>query len=275
MDVKQLAKGIMKMLGDHSPEILTGLGIVGFGTTVVMVAKAAPTVTHVHRMAEYDREDISNALQTGAVTPENSKELIKKTYVQEAKEIVPLYGPAAIVGVLSIACFLGAHKVEADRRAAVLAAYSLSEKTLSTYQQKVIDKLGEETHKDILDETTKEIVHQDTLEDELPISAIPAGTVRCYDNVTGRYFFSNKDAILEAESNINKRLLNETRVNLQEFYYELGLEERFFIGDSVGWDVSSPYNPQMLDIWFTPMLDDDKNPCLALNYHVAIFDRQV
>jgi hypothetical protein len=271
MDLKRLIRSVAKAVGDHSPEILTGLGIVGFGTTVVMVAKAAPTVDYVHSQASFDRQDLMEYEKD----EELKKDLVRQSYIQEAKEIALLYGPAAGVGIMSVACFLGAHKLEADRRAAILAAYSLSEKTLTTYQEKVIEKLGEEAHQDILDETTKEIVRRDAPEGEEHILAPnPAGTVRCYDNVTGRYFYSSKDAILEAESAINKRLLSETRVNLQEFYYELGLEEKFTIGDSAGWDISSPYNPQMMDIWFTPMLDDEKNPVLAINYHVAIFDRQ-
>ena len=274
MDWKGLARTVAGAASRHSPAIFTALGIAGFGATVVMTAKAAPRATDIHYREMWDRDDARETAKDEA----QMKELLKDSYVREFKEVAPLYLPAFGMGVISVGCFLMANKIHVDREAAVMAAYSLSEKTLATYQDKVIERLGEEAHKDILDEATKELARREVPEDLDPnVVVVPdgGGTVRCYDNVTGRYFFSSRERILEAESAINKRLLNETRVELQEFYYELGLEERFTLGEAMGWDISSPYfaADNTLNVWFTPMLDDDKNPCLALNYHVLIFER--
>lgn len=278
MDWKGLAKTVTKAASRHSPAIFTALGIAGFGTTVVMTAKAAPRAADVHARESWERCDAADEKEDGIISEEELKAKVRDSYIREVKDLAPLYLPVAGMGILSIGCFLMANKIHVDREAAVMAAYSLSEKTLATYQDKVIEKLGEEVHKDILDEATKDIVRNEAPEDLSPDAiVVPNGgaTVRCYDNVTGRYFFSSKERILEAEGAVNKRLLNETRVPLQEFYYELGLEENFVLGEAMGWDISNPYfgGDNVLSIWFTPMLDDDKNPCLALNYHVLIFER--
>lgn len=278
MDWKGLVRTAAGAVSRHSPAIFTALGIVGFGTTVVMTAKAAPAATDVHYREAWSREDARADLDNGVISEEELKKQVKDSYVKEFKEVAPLYLPAAGMGVISVGCFLMANKIHVDREAAVMAAYSLSEKTLATYQDKVIERLGEEAHRDILDEATKELARREVPEDLDPNAIVVpdgGGTIRCYDNVTGRYFFSSRERILEAESAINKRLLNETRVELQEFYYELGLEDRFTLGEAMGWDISSPYfaADNTLNVWFTPMLDDDKNPCLALNYHVLIFER--
>lgn len=255
----------------HSPAILTGAGIAGFVTTVVMAFRAGPTVSEAHNWYSNTRERVRNDSEYSEKT---SKALIVDSYKEEALELAPAVVPVVLVGTASVACVLFANKISADRHAAVMAAYSLSERTLSTYQQKVIEKLGEDVHSDILDETTKEIVRTSVPDGyDREREVIPMGQVRVYDNVTGRYFYSTREAILEAESTINKRLLDETRVPLQEFYYELGLEERFSLGECMGWDMTSYYANNKLDIFFSPMLDDDKNPCLAINYHVIIFDR--
>lgn len=272
MDFGKLAKTAANAIVKHSPAILTGLGIVGFGTTVAMTAKAAPKAKVIHDRWKVERYDIEQCEDDDAI----KRKRIFKTVTDEGVELLPVYGPVGLMAITSIGCFIGANKIQVDRQAAIMAAYSLSEKTLTTYQNKVIEKLGQETHQDILDEATKELVSSNppngySMETEI----IPAGTVRCYDNVTGRYFYSTREKIMEAESAINKRLLNETRIPLQEFYYEMGLEDRFAMGDSLGWDISSMYSPQLLDIWFTPMLDDEKNPCLVLNYHAIVFDRVV
>ncbi len=255
----------------HTPEIFMGAGVAGFVATIVMTAKAAPTVQEVHAKASWDREDISEFVND----PQSKGEQLRASYLSEARELAPLCLPPIFSGVASVTCFFMANKINIDRKEAILAAYSLSEKTLSTYQDKVIEKFGEDVHRDILNDTSKEIARREAPDDLDPERiVVPDGTVRCYDNVTGRYFFSSKERIVEAEGVVNKRLVNEVRVSLQEFYYELGMEEHFALGDAIGWDISSPYNENTLNIWFTPMLDDEKNPCLCLNYHVMIFDRK-
>lgn len=277
MDFKAAVKAILDGARRHSPEIFVGLGLVGFGTTVAMTAKAAPTVRDIHEAASEDRRNLADATDIRTAEDEEAlKRHLRELTIEEAKCLAPMVVPIFAVGITSVACILASNRIQANRKAAVMAAYSLSEKTLATYQRKVIEKLGEEAHQELVDETSKEIARTDIPEGfDHEKCVVPPGMVRVYDNVTGRYFWSSKERILEAESSVNKRLLNETRVPLQEFYYELGMEETFHLGESMGWDISSPYMENTLNIWFTPMLDDDKNPCLALNYHVLIFDRSV
>lgn len=271
MNIGKVLSGATKTISRHSPAILTGLGVGGFVTTVVMAFRAGPVATEAHCWYSGTRARVADDI---SCSEEEAKELVKDSYKNEAKELAPIVGPVVIVGAASIACVLMANKVQADRRSALMAAYSLSERTLSTYQKKVIEKLGEDVHSDILTDTTKEIVQNNVPKGyDRELEVVPMGQVRVYDNVTGRYFYSTREAILEAESNINKRLLDETRVPLQELYYELGLEERFLLGECMGWDVTSYCSNNKLDIFFTPMLDDEKNPCLAINYHVVIFER--
>lgn len=270
LDLKGILSGAAKFAAKKSPEILTGFGIFGFGAAIVMTAKAAPPAKEVHEIAKAERDQVRSM----GYSPEKEKALLRDSAAEEAKALAPMCLPVAAVALMSVSCFLFANKVHADRRAALVTAYSLSEKTLSTYQQKVIEKFGEDAHRDILNDTTKEVVRSEAPDGYHPeLEVVPMNCVRCYDNVTGRYFFSNKEKIMEAEANVNKRLVDEVRVPLQEFYYELGLEERFTLGDAMGWDISMGTSVSALDVWFTPMLDDDKNPCLALNYHVLIFDR--
>lgn len=272
MDVKKILGGLLKFASDNSPAILTGLGIAGFGTTVVMTARVASRVEETHKRRVWEREDI---VEYGE--PELRKYDIRQSYVGEAKELAPLCAPAVGVGLISVGCVLMAHKIHSDRQAAIMTAYSISTEALNRYQSKVIEKLGEEMHQDILDSATREFLHDNPEKDVDPETlVIPEGTVRCYDAVTGRYFFSSREKILEAESEVNKRLINEVRVPLEEFYYELGLEESFVLGKKTGWDISTPYyGGGNLDVYFTPMLDDDKNPCLVLNYHVTLLDRKM
>ena len=267
-----IARGA-KIVADNSPAICTALGFMGCGLSVYMTYKAAPAIKEVHDRESWIRDDIKEDISE----KEKAREELKNSYSTEIKELAPLCAPVAIVWGVSAGFILVANKIHIDRQAAAVAAYSVSTETLNRYQDKVIEKFGEKAHKDILDESTRELVSSNPPKGFDPEHVVnPQGTVRVYDNVTGRYFFSSRERILEAESEINKKVVNEMRVPLSEFYYALGLEESFSLGDSVGWDVSNTYyGGGNLDIYFTPMLDDEKNPCLALNYHVIVFDRHV
>lgn len=269
MNASGIIGNVAKVIAKNSTTILTVLGVTGFGMTIGFAIKAAPAGNKVHDAHKIER---CNIRESGR-TDEDRRKAVALDIWQEVKDLAPIYGPTAGMSVVSIACFLGASKIQADRQAALMAAYSLSEKTLTTYQKKVIERLGDDAHKEVLDDTTRDIAQHVPKTSESPL-AIKEGLTRCYDNVTGRYFYSTREAIVSAESEINKRLLDEVRVPLQEFYYYIGIEERFCLGEAMGWDISRT-DGSVLNVWFTPMLDDEKNPCLALNYHVVIFDRSV
>lgn len=261
-----LAKGA-KIISNNSPVILTTLGIAGFGTTVVLAVKATPDAYSFHQGHVWSRDAIDKNKNI-----EDKKEAIRNDVIEEAKEVVPLYIPALGMGIISIACFLSANKIHADRNAALLAAYSLGEKTFVTYQEKVRERLGDGACTDIHDEVMHEIVHSDTAPEGT--LTVKEGKWRFYDTVLGRYFYSTREDIIAAESEINRRLLVETKVALSEFYYAMGVEDPGRVSECMGWDISSRY-VQSMEIMFTPMFDDEKNPCTAIHYRVSIFERSV
>lgn len=258
--VTQAILPVKKALTRRSPEILTALGITGFLTTVVLACKATPEAGYHHNLHSMERARLDD------------KNKVRGSYIQEAKEIVPLYTPAIISGGISIACVLMAHKVQADRTAAIVTAYSVAERTLSTYQSKVIEKLGEDAHKELMQAVTDKLAEDDApFDGGYSYSPEEDGKCLCYDRVTGRYFRSTPEDIRSAESEVNKRLIDEVTVPLSEFYFALGLEDRSFVCEGLGWDLAK----DKLDVYFTSMLDDEKRPCLVLNYNVSILDRRI
>lgn len=267
MRIPDILSKASKIVAKNSPAILTALGIAGFGTTVVLAVRATPAADAAHRGHIWKRHDIEENPDIQDV-----KEALRDDIIEEVKEIVPLYAPALGMGIVSIVCFVGASKIHADRHAAIMAAYSLSEKTLATYQEKVRERLGADVHSDIHDEVMKELVDDDTAPDGTLV--VKEGKWRFYDTKLGRYFYSTREEIMAAESEINRRLLAETRVNLSEFYYAMGIDDPGQVADCMGWDISDRY-AQAMEIWFTPMFDDEKNPCTAIHYRMTIFERSV
>lgn len=238
-----------KFVTVNAPTIFLATGTVGFVATIVSAYQAAPKVQERVEDLELSgdrKEDILLVAKTGA----------------------PLLAPTIGLGVVSIGCFYASNHIITKRNAMLAAAASLSERALLEYQEQVIGKLGEAAHGDIL-----EAVAANTDEGTFnPVNFTEGdGDTLCFDKVTGRYFTSSPSKIREAEGIIIKQCADDMTAKLNDFYYELGLEDVSLIGEAVGWDIAK-VKP---DIRFSSMLDTDKRPCLVLNYHVCMLNRNV
>lgn len=254
-------EGAKELALKRSPEIFTALGIGGFVTTVVLTAKASPKVAASHYAYSMQR-------QYAAETKDERIDLWK----EEAKEIAPVVLPPVISGVASIGFVLAAHRIQAKRAATLATAYSLAERTLSAYQEKALEKLGDDGATELMQAVSDKLAQEDCpFEEDYSYSPDEDGKCLCYDRVTGRYFRSTPDEIKAAEGIVNKQLIDESIVHLSDFYYELGLDFNGFVCDALGWDISK----DRLDVYFTSMLDKEDRPCLVLNYNVNIVDRRV
>ena len=201
----------------HQPEILTGLGVAGFITTTIMAVKATPKA--LDRMAE--------------VKEQHANDSDRKAFCKDVLlKVVPIYIPAAIVGGLSISCVIGASSVNHKRTAALATAYTISESALKEYQGKVVETIGEKKEEAVRAAIAKDRVDKAPVVDREVIITGNGGT-RCFDPLSSRYFDSDIESIRKAVNELNRRLLLEDYISLNDFYYELGLESTE-IGDTVG-----------------------------------------
>lgn len=272
VNLAKLAPGLAKIIKPatdvivrNSPKILLATGIAGFVSTVVMAVKATPEGYAIHEKYESER----------SLSPFLDGRDQKDIWLDEFKDQIAVYWPTVLMGVASIACIIGSSHIQAKRGAALLAAYSLTEQTLETYQSKVIEKLGEETHKDILQKTSDEIV-EDPEEppfkaDTVYVNKKDDGKEWFRDGFTGRYFRSTTERIREAESTINKRLSSEVTVNLREFWYELGLEDDMLAGEGFGWIAGQC----PLDVYFTKCHKGTPMEYTHLGYHYVLLDPRI
>lgn len=233
-------KGFMRK---HSPEILTGIGVTGMITTTVLAVKATPKALILLENAKNEKnEDL--------------------TVVETVKVAWKPYIPAVLTGVASVTCIIGASTVSTKRNAALAAAYTLSEKTLLTYRDKVVETIGEKKEKEV-----REKIAQDEV-DKHPISTSQViitskGTTLCKDSLSKRYFESDIDTIKRIVNNLNRNINNRDYVSLNEFYHELGLEG-VPNGDRLGWNVSDG----LIDVDFDACITEDDRPCIVVEHLV-------
>ena len=230
MDLNALSKRFSKfvkktgrMIDKHSPAILIGCGLVGFGTTVVLVAKEAPIardkLDEVHKELGKREEEVSKG----------------RVIFEETKAVLPIYAPAIVSGTVACGCILASYRISSKRTAALATAYEFANSSLLEYQQKVVEKLGEKKEREI---------RQEIVEDKIMKNPPPANTDEpyidgmylYYDVYTGRYFRANSVIIGKGEKEITKRLYLENWVPLNDFFWEIGIGP-VEVGDDVGFDV--------------------------------------
>ena len=245
---KELAKSFLSLktaIKKHSPDILTGIGIAGMITTTVMAVRATPKALI---LIEERKEEI------GAEKLE-AMDMVKTAWA--------CYIPAAITGTLSVACLIGASSVNARRNAALATAYTLSESALKDYQGKVIEMFGEKKNEAVKDAVAKDKVEKNPVVTR-EVIITEKGNTLCYDAISGRYFKSDIEKIKKAECELNRQMLDDMYVSLNDFYYEIGLDS-VKLGDELGWNVDSGY----IDLSFSSQLASDGTPCLVIDYSVA------
>lgn len=251
-NIKVGFKALGRQIDKYSPEILIGCGIVGFVSTVVLVAKEAP-------IAKEKLEELHEHLA------EVDEELSKPQIIfEEFKAVAPVYAPAAITGTVSIACILGSYKIGNKRTAALATAYELTQSRFIDYQDKVKETLGEKKEAKVRKEIAQDKVNVNPPSPEITGAGnevvMTDGKSLFYDPYGGRYFRSSVEEVRRAEKVIAERLITEMYVPLNDLYYELGLSNTKG-GDDLGFNVNDG-----IEIVFNSCVAPDMTPCMVLEY---------
>lgn len=242
-----LIKSTKVFMDKHSPEILTGIGVMGLFTTTVLAVRATPKA-----LALIDAKKKEEGVD-------------KLPPLQVVKVAWKPYIPAAVTGILSTTCIIGASSVNVRRNAALAAAYKISETALTEYREKVVETVGEVKEQQIREKVAKEKVEKNPVQPG-DVIVTGKGKTLCYDVISGRYFESDIDRIKRAANEINRRMLTDAfgYMSVNDFYDELDLDH-IGVGDDLGWNVASG----LIDIHFGSCLTKDNEPCVVIDYAVA------
>lgn len=250
--LKRTIKSAGRVLTKYSPGILTGIGITGMIGATFMAVKATPKALY---LIEAKKEE---------------SEVEELTPVETIKTCWRCYIPATLTTVLSAACLIGASTVSAKRNAALATAYSISEAALREYQEKVVEVIGEKKEKAVRDAVAKDQIEKDPVTKSEVVIIDSNSNTLCYEPLSGRYFKSTIDKIKKAEIKLDRQMIQEMYVSLNDFYWEIGLDGTD-LGDKIGWNLSKGY----MDLSFSSQLADDGTPCAVIVYGIPpVYDYQ-
>ena len=250
--LKRTIKSAERVLTKYSPGILTGIGITGMIGATFMAVKATPKALY---LIEAKKEE---------------SEVEELTPIETIKTCWKCYIPATLTTVLSAACLIGASTVSAKRNAALATAYSISEAALREYQEKVVEVVGEKKEKAVRDAVAKDQIDRDPVTKSEVVIIDSNSNTLCYEPLSGRYFKSTIDKIKKAEIKLDRQMIQEMYVSLNDFYWEIGLDGTD-LGDKMGWNLSKGY----MDLSFSSQLADDGTPCAVIVYGIPpVYDYQ-
>ena len=250
--LKRTIKSAGRVLIKYSPGILTGIGIAGMIGATFMAVKATPKALY---LIESKKEEA---------------EVEELTPVETIKTCWKCYIPATLTTILSAVCLIGASTVSAKRNAALATAYSISEAALREYQEKVVEVIGEKKEKAVRDAVAKDQIERDPVTKSEVVIIDSNSNTLCYEPLSGRYFKSTIDKIKKAEIKLDRQMIQEMYVSLNDFYWEIGLDETD-LGDKMGWNLSKGY----MDLSFSSQLADDGTPCAVIVYGIPpVYDYQ-
>lgn len=264
----------------HSPEILVGAGVVGVVASAVMACKATTklddvlaetkdTVDKIHDVTEHP-EKIPEGKE---YTVEDSKKDLTIVYTQAGVKLVKLYGPAVVLGTVSIAAIIGGHHILRKRNIALAAAYTAVDKGFKEYRGRVLERFGEEVDKELrYNIKAKEI--EKTVTDANGKETVVKETVDVADpNLTSDYarFFDDGCTGWTKDPEFNLMFLKDQQryaddlfkskghLFLNEVYDMLGIP-RTQAGQVVGWiyDEKNPIGDNFIDFGIYDIADERK-----------------
>lgn len=134
---------VVKTVKKHSPEILTGLGVVGVITGTVLACKETKNVDPIIDEHKEILEQIHSDTDENYSEKEKRKD-ITRTYARTGIKLIKLYSPSIIVIGGSLGCMIQSNRILNRRNIGLISAYTGLSKMFDEYRQNIVQKFGEE-----------------------------------------------------------------------------------------------------------------------------------
>lgn len=240
----KINNNLKRTLVNKTPEILTMVGTVGMIAGTILAVKATPKALKLIEKKEDEKGEELTTMETVGVS--------WKCYI-----------PAVSIITISTLCICSGNNIHVKRNAALATACSLSTKALTEYKDKVKEVVGEKKAKAVQDAVAADKIRNNPIVNN---EVIVTGNDKylCYDAITGRYFKSDIETIKRAINELNRDLVQEMYISLNEFYCTIGLPT-VSVGDNIGWNIDDG----LIDISFSSVIADNGMPCLVCDSDIS------
>lgn len=262
----------------HSPEILLVAGVAGMITSTVLACKATTKAGDVLANAKKKIDEVHEVMADESIpeseySDKDSKRDLTIIYAQTGVNMLKLYGPAIIVGALSVTSIFASSNILRKRNIALAAAYATVDSSFKDYRNRVVERFGKELDKElrynIKAKEVEEIVVDDEGNETVVKKTVKTATIN-HESDYARFFdeFCNgweRDAeynlmfLRRQQDHANELLQKKGHLFLNEVYDMLGIK-RTATGQSVGWiyDEKHPVGDNFVDFGIYNLYDEQK-----------------
>lgn len=289
--INTVTRGINKVglkFKKHSPEIMVVAGCVGVVASAVMACKATTKASDILEEAKTGVENVHTCLETREdYTVEDSKKDLAIVYVQTGVKFAKLYGPAVILGALSITGILASNNILRKRNLALAAAYATVDKGFKEYRGRVVERFGEELDKELRYNIRKKEVEEVVVNEDGTQSIVKKTVdvvdprdlgdyVKFFDETCTAFVKNDREAnfifLKHQMDQANKILDSRGYIFLNEVYEMLGFDLTK-AGHVVGWmrngDGDGLVDFGLFDVYNENARDfaNGKEPCFIINFN--------
>ena len=140
-------------LKKHSPEILLAAGVIGAVVSAVMACKATTKLNGILDETKENLDAVHKAAEDESLKEKYSEEDATKDtaiiYIQTGVKLAKLYGPAAVLGALSVANLIMSHKIMTKRCMEITTAYNTLYASYKQYRHRVVERFGERVDREL------------------------------------------------------------------------------------------------------------------------------
>ena len=258
----------MKFADEHQREIMLGTAIAGTVLTAVASWKAGIKADKIlseqrEKMKALDAD--FNTEEIG-MTEEEYKGRKKEITVDTVKQMAPVVAPVVMSASGTIISVIGGYKVASKQIAVLSSLYSMVKESNADYMEKAKELFGDKKAGELHDKIKEGKMLDNPPTNTDTIINTGKGTTMFLDDWSGRYFYSSPEEVRRAFNIINKRMMDEYYISLNELYDELGLPD-IKLGDDIGFNVDDG----LIDIehLFTAALHNNDTPIISLDYEVS------
>ena len=244
-----------RFVAKHLPTILTGVGTVGVVAGVVVAIQKAPDA----------KKELDEEKEKWDATEDKEKR-VKSDYIFKRIRIgAKHYWMVVLIIGGSITCFWLANKISIKRLTQALTAAGLSAKAKEELEEKIKDLDGEKHLQKVKDE-----IDADKVKNNPPVESeicnTGYGTHRCYEPITGRYFYSSIERIRQSVITCRDYLQKYGYLSLNDWFEEIGLESTDL--KDLCWTANSIEEINEFGVSFSSTLAKDGAPVIVLRYDV-------
>lgn len=227
----------------NSATILTCVGAAGVVATTVTAIKATPKALVALEIAKEEKGEELTKLET-------------------VKIAAPAYIPTVVLGTATLACIFGANVLNQRGQASLMSAYALLDRSYKDYRSKVDEIYGEEAGQQVRAGIAKDNYEESEHE-------VSDGNRLYYDFYSGRYFEASPTFVKTAEYELNRKLMMDDCVYLNEWYTLLDLEPLEH-GLDFGWNSCANYDmywQSWIDFHHEKTEMDDGLECIIISFN--------